>query len=175
MTWGLQPAWAVRKGSGFTRINARVETVREAAFRGRTPYRRCLVPATGYYEWRTEADGKVPYLFRLESGATFAFAGLYDPGEDTSDAGEGHGPTVAIITTEPNALAAAVHDRMPAILPPQDEAAWANPAVPWAKALRLVRPYPADQMVCYPVERAVNNARHDDPRLIEPGGGPNSA
>lgn len=164
LKWGLVPQGSLGGERGF--INARAETAwRKPSFRGSFARRRCLVPATGFYEWqKTEGKRRKPWLLRLASGRVFAFAGLWEPpaGEETS-------PTFTILTTEPNELAARVHDRMPVILDPADYAAWLDPAVAAAPPLRaLLRPFPAGAMTAFPVSSAVNNPAFDDPSCIAP-------
>lgn len=112
--WGLIPSWAKDKAIGYKTINARGESVAaKPAFRAALRQRRCLVPATGFYEWKVEDGGKQPYLVRLRSGELFAFAGLWENWTGP----EGEVRSFTIITTEPNALMARIHDRMPAIIP----------------------------------------------------------
>jgi putative SOS response-associated peptidase YedK len=165
MQWGLVPAWAKERTIGYKTINARSETVAERpAYRAAFRYRRCLVPASGFYEWRKTPRGKVPYFIHLPNEPLFAFAGLWE---------SWHGPegdelrTFTILTTTPNALMAPLHDRMPVILPRELEAVWLDLAETQASALvPLLRPYPADVMAAYPVSTAVNSPQADGPELI---------
>lgn len=161
--WGLVPAWAKDPSIGNRLANARAETVAEKpSFRQAFRRARCLVPASGYYEWQAVAGGKQPWYFTEKSGAPFGLAGLAERwvGPD--------GPldTVCLITTEPNALAARVHDRMPVIIAPADYAAWLDPAN--GRAGGLMRPYPESAMEAWPVSRRVNTPREDDAALISP-------
>lgn len=167
--WGLIPSWAKDPAIGNRMINARAETLAEKpSFRTALTRRRCLIPADGFYEWQAAPDGakggKTPtYLHRRDSGL-FAFAGLWD---------EWHAPdgsplrSCTIITTTPNAVASRIHDRMPVILRPDDEAFWLDPAVTDTRELLpLLVPSPAEDMEAYPVSRRVNVPVSDDPELI---------
>jgi putative SOS response-associated peptidase YedK len=156
--WGLVPFWS-KDGRAF--INARAETVADKpAFKAAFKYRRCLIPADGYYEWKANGKHKRPYYFRLRDGRPFVFAGLWDTWQDVE--------TCAIITTEANDLQKPVHDRMPLIVPWEFRDVWLDPAVEPAALKSLLRPYPAEAMTCHPVSTLVNSPRNDDPRCIEP-------
>ncbi len=146
-------------------INARSETAsRSPAFREAFAHRRCLIPATGFYEWRKAPGSRAqPWLFQMADGRLFAFAGLWQPPP------EGGAPaSCLILTTEPNDLARAIHDRMPAILAPEDYAAWLDPATTSATLQPLLRPFPAQAMSAFPVSTAVNNPAVDDRSCLEP-------
>ena len=167
--WGLIPSWAKDSASGARMINARAETVAEkpafcAAFR----HRRCLVLADGFYEWRKEPGQRVktPFLIRMALGQPFAFAGLWEVWQP-----EGGEPlhSCTILTTEPNALVAPIHDRMPVILPPAAYGQWLAPQPTPEEDLRgLLRPYPAQALIAFPVSRLVNSPQNDLPACIEP-------
>jgi putative SOS response-associated peptidase YedK len=167
--WGLVPPWAkeFRPGTGF--INARAETAAEKpAFRAAMRRRRCLIPATGFYEWQKQGARKQPYLIRMADGAPFALAGLWEHwiGADGSEL-----ETCAILTTEPNDLMRPIHNRMPAILPKTAFAQWLDPAQEnGARAAALLRPYPAEGMSTHPVSTVVNNPRNDSRECVEPAG-----
>lgn len=166
MRWGLVPSWAKDIDIGAKMINARSETVTEKpAFRGAYRYRRCVVPADGFYEWRTEAGVKQPYRVVRRDRAPFAFAGLWELWEGT---GEGSAlETFTILTTEANAAIAHIHHRMPVMLFEKDAfATWmeGDPAV----AADLMRPCDPALIEAYPVDRRVGNVRNDDPGLVEP-------
>jgi putative SOS response-associated peptidase YedK len=154
-------------------INARAETVAEKpAFRGAFRRRRCLVPADGFYEWRSEGRRKQPYRIRLKSGTTFAFAGLWEHREAPEGAPGGAIESFTIIVTDANALLRPIHDRMPVILNPSDHDAWLDTrAAAPDEAKALLKPFPADEMEIYAVSTRVNSPRFDDPELIEPMGG----
>lgn len=164
LRWGLVPVGAPETDRGH--INARAETVgQKPSFREAFARRRCLIPATGFYEWqRTRVMKRRPWLFALASGRPFAFAGLWEP-----PARDGASPTCTILTTEPNDVTRPVHDRMPVILSPDGYAPWLDPKPGDAVALRrLLVPFPAGTMTARPVSRAVNDARFDDPACLGP-------
>ena len=174
MQWGLVPAWADSPRTAYTTINARAETLTsKPAYRGPLRKQRCLVPATGFYEWQVGAGGKraprQAFHMQVADGAPgdlFAFAGLYDTwrGPDGTVL-----QTYTIITTEANPLLAPIHARMPVILPRAAEDRWLDPAVTDpADLLPLLVPYPPDQMVAYPVGAAVNAAGSEGPDLLRP-------
>ena len=173
MRWGLVPAWAKEPRTGYSTINARVESVADKpAYRTPLRRQRCLVPASAYYEWQAPPPGrgsqaKQPFCIQVREdgadGGLFAFAGLYDIWRGP-DGSELH--SYAILTTAANPLLAAVHDRMPVILPRAAEAAWLDPAITEPEVLlRLLQPYPAASMRAYPVSFAVNDPTHDGPAL----------
>jgi len=151
MQWGLIPGWAKDPKIGYKMFNARAETVGEKpAFKSSFRRKRCLIPATGFYEWQHEGGGKVPYLFTVGDHEIFGFAGLYDswraPGGDVLY-------TYTLITTAPNELVAPVHNRMPVILPRDQEQLWIDPEVEDPHFLQsLLEPYPADRMQMTRVE-----------------------
>jgi putative SOS response-associated peptidase YedK len=165
MRWGIVPAW--NRGSSMLLINARSETAAtKPTFKKALQQRRCLIPATGFYEWRKEGRQKQPYLFRLADGGLFAFAGLWEIGRD-KDGKEAE--ACAILTTEANELVRPAHDRMPVILDPQHYAGWLDPSrTDPAQFAEWLRPYPASAMMAYPVSPLVNNARHEGPDCAEP-------
>ena len=168
LQWGMVPSWAKDRSIGHRLINARSETVdQKPSFRKALQKRRCLVPADGFYEWKkSEGRRKVPMYLSLTEGGPFAFAGLWeiwsDP--DRPECLE----TFTICTTAPNDLVRPIHDRMPAILRPEDEATWLDPKVESMDRLKsLLKPYPADAMAARCVEPYVNNPAHEGPRCIQ--------
>jgi len=164
--WGLVPRDALGKERGF--INARAESAAsKPAFSEAFAERRCLVPATGFYEWQqVDARRRQPWLIRLASGAPFAFAGLWEP---APAALPGTSPTFTILTTQPNDVMRKVHDRMPVILAPASYGRWLDPALRSFEELReLVAPFSALAMTAYPVSTHVNNAAFDDPACLAP-------
>jgi putative SOS response-associated peptidase YedK len=167
LTWGLVPFWAKDKKIGYRTINARAETVAsKPAFRAAFRQRRCLIPADGFYEWKSQPGGKQPFYIRLKNKDVFAFAGLWEQWK--SETGETL-ESCTIIVTDANELVRSIHDRMPVILNPNDYETWLNPSENSADHLStLLKPYPPDQMVAYSVGRGVNNPRHDSPTCIEP-------
>lgn len=168
--WGLIPHWAKDKAIGYKTINARGESVAsKPAFRAALRQRRCLVPATGFYEWKVVNGGKQPYLIRFRSGELFAFAGLWEHWTGP----EGELRSFTIITTEPNALMARIYERMPAIIPRAQYARWLDPALQDpAQVQPMIASYPAGELQAIPVGRQISNARNQGPELIEPAGAP---
>lgn len=168
VAWGLVPHWAKEKAIGNRLINARAESLAEKpAYRSAFKHRRCLIPADGFYEWKAEGSTKQPFLLRLAGGGPFAFAGLWE--RWTDPATREPLDSCTIVTTQPNALAATVHDRMPAILPKERHALWLDPATYDPVALgALLAPIPAEAMEAFPVSKRVNNPVNEDPRCIEP-------
>jgi putative SOS response-associated peptidase YedK len=170
MQWGLVPFFAKEPRTSYKTINARAETVSTApTFRRPFRTRRCLVPASGFYEWKQTEHGKVPHYIRLKNHDLFAFAGLYDIWQD----GAGNElTTYTIITTTPNSLMAPIHHRMPVLLRREDEDVWLDKAVQDVESLlALLRPYPADEMEAYPVSKAVNNPANAYEALTQPQAG----
>jgi putative SOS response-associated peptidase YedK len=166
LKWGLIPSWAKDAKIANALINARAETVAEKpAFRSPFKARRCLIPASGFYEWAVEGKHKQPYHFHLKDGRPFAFAGLWERwhGEDGAPV-----ETCTIITSEANELVRPVHERMPAILSPGDFAAWLHPKTPAGQLHGLLRPYPAGEMAADPASLFVNSTWHQGPQCLAP-------
>lgn len=162
--WGLVPSWSAEPKSRFSGFNARAETVAaKPAFRQAFRQRRCLIPADGYYEWKTEGRCKQPYFIYRQDRQPFAFAGLWERWERAGQVIE----SCAIIVTEANATTRAIHERMPVILAPADYARWLSPLSAEA-AQTLLAPCPAVWLTCHPVADRVGNVRIDDPRCIQP-------
>jgi putative SOS response-associated peptidase YedK len=161
--WGFRPAWV--SDSKLAPINARAETIATSRlFAAAVKGGRCLVPATGFYEWKTipGQKRKQPYYIRLKDGAPFGFAGLWTPPHLAP-------PTCTIITTTPNELCAPIHNRMPAILDPEDEALWLEPGpIAPERVLSCLRPFPSERMEAAPVSSLVSSPSNDGPQLIEP-------
>ena len=167
MRWGLIPGWAKDPTIGARMINARSETLAEKpAFRNAFKRRRCLIVADGFYEWQKRAGGKLPMFITLKDRQPFGFAGLY---EIWTEPESGASLTTCTIITGPaNELVASIHDRMPIILPPEAYDLWLDPLETNTSRLgELLRPYPADAMMAYPVSPRVNTPANDDPGLIE--------
>ena len=162
LRWGLVPFWADDPEIGRRMINARAETAPEKpAFRAAFRERRCLIPATGFYEWQRAEGGKQPFHARLVDGGLFAFAGLWERWSNNGD----ELLSATILTTEPNELMAEMHHRMPVIVEPRNYGAWLESSV--EEARQLLVPYPSAEMEAYAVSRAVNNPSNDSPRVIE--------
>lgn len=170
--WGLIPRWADDPSIGNRMINARAESVAEKnSFKSAFKRRRCLIVADGFYEWQRNQSGsgpKQPYYIRMETGTSYAFAGLWESWEGT-DGQRIHSTT--IITTEANEVVGEIHHRMPVILPPESYATWLNTAIQAPEELTaLLVPYPSNHMEAYPVSTHVNSPANDDPECIEPVG-----
>jgi len=169
MRWGLVPFFAKDDKGGARLINARAETVAEKpAYRSAFLRRRCLVVTDGFYEWaKISPREKQPYFFTTQFEEPFAFAGLWEWWKPR-DGGEIL-ETFTIITTEPNSLCAPIHDRMPVMLPPDLWSTWLGTSNPSPGDLqKLLGPFPADRMECWPVGKAVGNVANDEPELVEP-------
>ncbi len=172
LRWGLVPFWAKDLSIGQKMINARCETVAEKpAFRQALRKRRCIVPASGFFEWTGEPGRKVPHAITVEGRPLMAMAGLW---ECWKDAGGAPIETFTILTTGANRFMSAMHDRMPAILPEADIDAWLKG--PAEEACKLVRPSeePLSERV---VSRLVNSPKNDSEELLRTpseGGGPPS-
>ncbi len=170
MEWGFQPDWFKPQPNRRPPINARAETLMERPmFRGAVAGQRCIIPADGFFEWQAVSGTrrKQPVYIRLKSGDAFGFAGLYT--ERPGATPEERIASCVIITTSANELMAPIHDRMPVILDPADEARWLDPGVRDPVALLdCLRRYPADRMEAYPVSQLVSSARNDEPALIRP-------
>ena len=169
MFWGLIPFFAKDDNYKYKTINARAETVTELPTY-RKPFRkhRCLVPATGFFEWDKTQKPSIPHYFYLKDGPIFAFAGLYDSWIDPKTKQEIHSYT--IITIKANQVVGKVHDRMPVILKRDDENKWLDPTQTAQQLLTLLTPYPIAEMQEYIVDRAVNTPRNDNPEIIKPLG-----
>ena len=156
---------------GARMINARAETLPgKPAFRAALKRRRCLIPASGFYEWKKNPDGKTktPMYIRMKDHKPFAFAGLWDSWLDPAGTGTEF-RSCTIITTRPNELMAAIHDRMPAIIHPEHYQRWLDPAEhDAAEMLQYLGPYPAEEMEARPVSTLVNSPKNELPACIEP-------
>jgi putative SOS response-associated peptidase YedK len=169
--WGLIPSWAEDRSIGNRMINARAETLAEKpAFRNALKRRRCLIPADGFYEWKKLGDGKTkqPMYIRMRDGKPFAFAGLWESWHDRTGAGS-EIPSVTIITTTPNSLMSSIHDRMPAIVRPEDYRKWLAPGErPADELVPMLSPYPQEEMEAFPVSRLVNSPANESAKCIDP-------
>jgi putative SOS response-associated peptidase YedK len=164
--WGFRPLWA--RAGKIAPINVRAELVAtRQVVRDALRFTRCLVPADGFYEWKSIPGQrrKQPYYVRLKGGELFAFAGLYTP----SHPEEATPATFAIITTPANEVVARIHYRMPVILDPSDERRWLNPFfVTPSDVLRCLLPVPAERMEAYPVSTLVSSPQNEGSELVEP-------
>lgn len=169
--WGLVPSWSKDPSIGARMINARAETAPEKpSFRAAFKRRRCLVPASGFYEWKKLDKRKQPYYITMDNGQPFGFAGLWEfwQGADGSAL-----ETCTILTTEPNELMAELHNRMPVIVAPEDYAMWLGSGEEETpreldQLQHLLRAYPAGAMQAVPISTYVNSPHNEGPTCIEP-------
>lgn len=168
--WGLVPAWAEDPKVGYKMINARSETaVSKPAFKSAMKYRRCIVPCSGFYEWKKiDSRTRLPHHITVEGVDAFGLAGLWERWQDPAG---NELETCTILTCGPNEMMADLHERMPVILGPDEYDSWLDPDQQDADAAaRLLRPYPAGQMAAWPVSTYVNKAGNEGQRCIEPVG-----
>jgi putative SOS response-associated peptidase YedK len=167
MKWGLIPSWSKDASGAARMINARSESAStKPAFRDALKSRRCLIPADGFYEWMRTGKAKQPYCFEVDEGELFAFAGIWDRWRDPSGQWV---QSCSILTTTPNAVTAAVHDRMPVILDPDTYDVWLDPGMQnVAAASELLKPYDARLVRCYPASIRINNVVNDDAECSAP-------
>jgi putative SOS response-associated peptidase YedK len=165
--WGLIPAW-VKDPRGFSLlINARGDSVRDKpAFKAAMRWRRCLVPADGFYEWKSEGERRRPFAIRPRAGGPIAFAGLWEVW--TGPNGE-EVETAAIVTTQANRTLRPLHDRMPVVLAPEAYDMWLDcRTVDDHVAAALLAPAPDNFFDAYEVSPAVNRTANDSPELLVP-------
>lgn len=164
--WGLIPGWAKDAAIGNKLANARGETVDEKpSFRNAFKRSRCLIPASGFYEWKSVAGRKQPYYMHPLDAPLFAIAGITERWQGPDGVIE----TCAIITTGANGVMSNIHDRMPVILDARDHDVWLDPANQSVPALKqLLKPCAETTMAAYAVSTRVNAPKHDDAQLIEP-------
>jgi putative SOS response-associated peptidase YedK len=166
--WGLIPAWVKEPNAFSLLINARGETVGDKpAFRNAMRYRRCLFPADGFYEWKSEGGRKRPFCIRARDGKPVAFAGLWETwagphGEEID--------TACIVTTAANRTLAPLHDRMPVVIAPDAFDFWLDPQVDALMASALIAPAPENLFEAYEISTAVNRTANDSPAVIAPVG-----
>lgn len=170
LRWGLIPSWAKDESIGGKLINARGETVGEKpAFRSAFKSRRCIIPASGFFEWQAMAGGKQPFFIQPAEAPVFGLAGLW---ERWSQPDGSPLDTFTVITVGANEVMQAVHDRMPVILDPDDFASWLNKETPPDIASGLIQPCDPALLKMHPVSKAVGNVRNDSPELILPTASP---
>lgn len=169
MHWGLIPVWAKDKPQfAFSTFNARAESLTEKPMWKKVfPSRRCLVPASGFYEWQKRGSDKQPYYIHAGKSPIFAMAGLYDEWID-KETGQVF-DSFTIITTRPNEPMRPIHDRMPVILDESEETTWLDPALDDVAVLMpILDPYASQDMALYEVDRKVGNVRNNSSDLIQP-------
>ncbi|MEZ4732253.1 MAG: SOS response-associated peptidase [Caldilineaceae bacterium] len=169
--WGLVPSWSKDPSIGARMINARSETVTEKpAFRAAFKRRRCLVPASGFFEWQKQGKTKQPYYITTPNGAPFAIAGLWEYWEGPNGSAL---ESCTLLTTSANELMKPLHDRMPVIIQPDDYAQWLGNGREEApreldELHHLLRPYADDGLVAYPVSTYVSNTRNEGVDCVRP-------
>jgi len=165
MRWGFLPRWYTSERGGPMLINARAETLAEKpAFREACRTRRCLIPASGFYEWKKDAcERRRPFYIHAPNADFMAFAGIW---QDWTSPEGGSANTCAIVTTSANDTMAPIHHRMPVLIAPENYALWLGEAGKGAAV--LMRPASENALVFHPVSARINSSRPDDPDLIAP-------
>jgi putative SOS response-associated peptidase YedK len=159
MRWGLLPRWTKDIKTAPMLNNARAETIAEKpSFREAYKSRRCIIPASGFYEWQTEGNTKQPFYFQSPEGRLLSFAGIWERWNDIE--------TCAIVTTDANEIMAPVHHRMPVILGANDYQGWLDPSS--SDVSHMLAPCPSSELTCYPVSTYVNKAGNEGPQCVEP-------
>lgn len=162
ITWGLIPSWST-DGKGF--INARAETLGERpSFSESFRMRRCLIPADGFFEWKRTGKENRPFYIYSSDEAPLMFAGIWDTWRNRGEVIT----SCAIITTPANDLVGELHNRMPAILLPENQDGWLDPKTDRIQLLRMLSPFPSSEMKKYPVSRNVNSPDYDAADLLVP-------
>lgn len=165
LRWGLVPSWASDRSVGSRMINVRSDTLAtKTSWEFLLRRRRCLVLADGYYEWTSTDKSRRPVFFHFTGHRPFALAGIRDTWQNNGESLE----TCAIITTDPSALAAKIHHRMPVVLSLDAAEEWIDESTRTRRAIELMAPYEAADLQCYEVSRFVNSPANDSPECIEP-------
>ena len=164
--WGLIPHWAAEP-NGPRPVNAKAETIAEKPmFRDSFRKRRCVIPASGYYEWRTEGKRKVPLYIRRRDGGLISFAGIWDCWKGGAE----KLLTCTIVSTSAKTLTASIHERMPVILPSESISAWLDRRTESAEELaEMLKPCPAELLEIVPANPVVNSSRHEGPDCLTVG------
>lgn len=166
--WGLVPHWSKEPKTKYSTINARIESVAEKPTY-RTPFKRqrCLIPADGFYEWKSVNGRKIPHHIRMRDGGLFAFAGLWDHWEGEDQVFD----SCSIIVMPANEVMRPLHERMPAIIAPAHYDAWLDLRVTDTEEIMgFLNSAPSSQLKPHPVSPWVNSPKHDDTRCIQPAG-----
>ncbi|MDT4292327.1 SOS response-associated peptidase [Methylomonas sp. MO1] len=163
--WGLVPSWSKDDKNSHHLINARAETIREKpSFRAAFHKRRCLIVASGFYEWQKLESGKQAFHIHRQDNKLFAFAGLWEHWEHEAKTLY----SCTIITTQAAELMQPIHERMPVIMPTEDYRDWLNKTSDEQLALQLINNSFYSSMIATPISDYVNNPRHDDESCIQP-------
>jgi putative SOS response-associated peptidase YedK len=166
LRWGLVPSWAKDSAIGNKMINARSESVHEKpSFRQAIKYRRCIVPASGFFEWSHSDGSKQPWYVTLKDDAPMGLAGIWESWQSP----DGNNlNTFCILTTAANSLMASIHDRMPVIITPDEFGSWLNRRINSpAELFRLYQPFPADCLTAHKVSAFINSPAHESPECIQ--------
>jgi len=161
--WGLIPSWAKDAKIASNLINARSETILDKPAFKCINQQRCLVPYDGFYEWKKVGKDRIPYRIILPNTPIFSVAGIWETWTDSTGTTI---PTFTVLTQPPNTLMQSIHDRMPAILAPNQEAAWLDNTLPIKEILALIQPYPSELMKAYRVSSLVNKVSANNPQLL---------
>ncbi len=163
--WGLIPPWAKDPNIGYKMINARIETVLEkSSFKHPVKQQRCIIPIDGFYEWKKEGKTKTPFRIIPTNVEVVFLAGIYSTWVNP-DGKSVH--TYSILTQEANTAINHIHDRMPAMLLPEQEEHWIDPAIPIRDLLEMIQPYPEEFTDYYEVSSRVNKVSNNDEDLIQ--------
>ena len=163
--WGLIPHWATDKKISNPLINARSETIEDKpTFKRLLQKNRCLVVTDGFYEWKKIGKESIPYYVRFRDQRIFCIAGLWDNCYNSTG---NQVQSFTIITTPANKLVSPIHNRMPVIINHSNERKWLDNSIDTAHLTTLLRPYPTDSMLAYPVSKMVNSAKNNYASLIE--------
>ena len=166
LKWGLVPHWSAKSKPDYKMINARIEGVWDKpSFRSAIRYRRCLIPASGFYEWKKEDSGKTPYYITIKEENIFAMAGIWEVWKDKSS--QEIIESCTILTTQAKGIVSDIHDRMPVILDRYGYNLWLDPMVQTQNDLEIREVNPKLLSV-YPVSTKVNSPANNSPELIEP-------
>jgi len=165
LKWGLLPSWSKTDKSQYSMINARAETVHsKPAYRNAFRQRRCLIPASGFYEWQKTATGKQPWAIGMKDDAPFAMAGIWEHWQQEEQVIE----SCSIIVTESNDCIRPIHDRMPCIISAEEYDQWLDKGnTKTDDLLPLLRSYPSDAMKAWPVSTRVNSPANNSPENIQ--------
>lgn len=167
MKWGLIPSWTKDPSKGVKTINARAETVHtKPSFRNAIRYRRCIIPASGFYEWEKVEKRKVPYYIHLKSNEPIGFAGLWDKWKGNNGSVI---ESCTILTTSSNNLLKPIHDRMPVIIHPNEYELWLDREMNEPDKLKSIfQPYPSEMLTLYRISNLVNKTDYDKDDCIKP-------
>ncbi|MFO7727414.1 MAG: SOS response-associated peptidase [Desulfonatronovibrio sp.] len=163
--WGFIPHWSKDKKTGYKMINARMESVwGKHSFRSAIRYRRCLIPASGFYEWKKTEDSKQPYFITVADSSIFAMAGIWETWEDKSS-GEII-DSCAILTTEAKGIVKDIHDRMPVIIDREGYQEWLDQMIQSRDKLNI-KQVSEDNLEAWPVSSRVNSPKNNSEELIQ--------